>query len=144
MFLIHQKTQESHSFCNMTMLVALYEILTVVLFWWFSLFPSQVCWLQPWPLVFTVRPSLPSCTWCPSPCCLCSPWPTWRCVCLHQHQNPHRASFLGMSKQCQLNSIESPFPHFLRNGAEFDIRSLSGYLSRVCAVSVTLRYIIMC
>ncbi len=32
MFLIHQKTQESHSFCNMTMLVALYEILTVVLF----------------------------------------------------------------------------------------------------------------
>lgn len=41
------------------------------------MFP-QDCWLPPWPPGSIVLHSPLCSTWCPSPCCLCSPWPTWR------------------------------------------------------------------
>lgn len=52
------------------------------------------------------------------------------------------ASFLGTSKQSRLHFTELSFAHLLRNNAEVYIRLLSGYLSRVCAISITLRCII--
>lgn len=52
------------------------------------------------------------------------------------------ALFLGTSKPCQLHFAELSFAHLLRNNAEVCIGSFSSYLSRVCAISITLRCII--
>lgn len=84
-------TFQSRSFCQ-------WLHVDYFIVWWFSLFHSQVCWLQRWPLVFTARPSLPYCTWCPSPCCLCSPWPTWRYVSLCQNQKFQRDEICLISR----------------------------------------------
>lgn len=98
-----------------------------------SLSPLQVCWLPPWPLVFTARLSLPFCTWCPSLCCLCSPWPTWRYV-----STSHTSACeipISKSMRCQLQFQES---HVQKQC----VGSSSSYTSRACVVSVTCGCII--
>ena len=58
---------------------ALWEDFFVFLIWLMLMqLCFQDCWPPPWPPGSIVLLSPLCSTWCPSPCCLCSLWPTWR------------------------------------------------------------------